>query len=292
MPKLSITNYELEYGVEVEQIFWVKEGILRREDVRESLDEQLVLDLLLDCLIEPIGNSGTRIRDAYYDYSPDGGDSPTPQSVEIAKAVEVYGLEHLRDHFIKTYDEIRSVLQAQDKRFSALLQAGSGGRSPRYFHAVFLAFFELLFHERMRVADPTAIASALDGLGPSIGIPGGGGDWQKDVKRKSIDVIKGVVRNGFEGPIDGEDLGRFGLQSQLETILGNALVEQQLFDCKQGLLTLDDKRSFDEESLTKIARTLTAMANNGPKTTGYVVLGVADSDADASRIADLDASRL
>jgi hypothetical protein len=287
MPNLSITNKKLDYGVDVDEIFWVRQGILRREEVRESTDEQLVLDILIDMLIDPVSNSGTRYRDYYYDYS-DEVAGPTKESVAANNAVASYGPDRLADDFMRTYDAVRLVLAGQGLRFANLIGAGSGGRSPRYFHGVFIAFYELMFKERMRLKDTATAATALVGVGPRMKVPGGGGDWTKSSKRTSFDTVKGVLRSSFEGPIDGDDLGRYGYASQLELVLGNALVEQQLFDCKQGFYTLQAPREFDETSFTKIARTVSAMANMGPNVTGYVVIGIADNEKDAAKVHDVD----
>ncbi|MBX7451466.1 DUF262 domain-containing protein [Mycolicibacterium sp. 3033] len=288
MPQLSITNYNLEYGVNVDEIFWVVNGILRREDVRESLDEQLVLDILLDCLIEPLPTSGTRIRDNYYNYGdPDVG--ITRESLSVANAIETAGADDIADAFMRVYDEIRSVLAAGNHKFSALIVAGSGGRAPRYYHGVFMAFYELLVKERLRVKDYRAAAAALSNIGSGpLSVPGGGGDWTGPTKRTTIDSVKGVIRSAFEGPVVGDDLAAFGYASQLETVLSNALVEQQLFDCKQGFYSLADGRGFDEENFKKIARTMSAMANGGSRATGYVAIGIADTDSDVQRIHQLD----
>ncbi|KRQ26776.1 hypothetical protein BKG82_07105 [Mycobacteroides chelonae] len=288
MPQLSITNYNLDYGVNVDEIFWVVNGILRREDVRESLDEQLVLDVLLDCLIEPLPTSGTRIRDEYYNYGdPDQGISR--ESLTIANAIETAGAENVADAFMRVYDEVRSVLAASGQKFSSLIAAGSGGRAPRYYHGVFMAFYELIVKDRLRVRDYQAAAAALTNIGSgSMNVPGGGGDWTGPTKRTTIDSVKGIIRSAFEGPIVGEDLAAFGYASQLETILSNALVEQQLFDCKQGLYSLAPVRKFDEDNFKKIAKTMSAMANGGKHTVGYVAVGIADTDADAQRITQLD----
>ena len=85
-----------------------------------------------------------------------------------------------------------------------------------------------------------------------------------------------------------EDLQRFGWATHLEQLLTNALVEQQSFDCKQGLYRLGQGRDFDSSSFDKIMRTLTAISNVGPKSTGYIVLGVADNEQDALRVESLD----
>lgn len=287
MPQLSITNYKLDYGVNVDDIFWVKNGILRREDVRESLDEQLILDMLIDCFVEPLPTTGTRIRDDYYSYGE--VETPTKASNAISSAIEAAGADKTILAFMRAYDEVRNVLAATDKRFSALVGAGTGGRAPRYFHVVFIAFYELIFRDRLRVKDYTLASKALENISAgALTVPGGGGDWTGTIKRHTIDAVKGVLRSSFEGPADGDDLASFGYASQLETVLGNALVEQQLFDCKQGMFTLGPVRKFDDNCVLKIARTLSAMANSGKSSVGYIAIGIADSEDDADRIAALD----
>jgi len=289
MPKLSITNYSLDYGVPVDTIFWVQQGVLRREDVRESLDEQLVLDILIDCVIDPVPNSGTRIRDAYYNYAEDGADlGTTSQSVEVTQAIETYGAARLVDAFMRSYDEVRALLDSQQLKFNALIDAGSGGRSPRYFHGLFLAVYELMYKERRRIKDHGAAAAKMTGVGGTMGVPAGGGDWRREQKRRTVDVVKGLLASETEPFGEAEDLGRFGWASELETLLGNALVEQQMFDCKQGLLLLDLARAFDASSFDKIQKSLSAMANMGPDAKGYVLLGVADDARDAQRVESLD----
>src|SRR5664280_2444390 len=84
------------------------------------------------------------------------------------------------------------------------------------------------------------------------------------------------------------NLANFGYTSQLETIMGNAPVEQQLFDCKQGFIDLSPARTFDETSFKKIACTMSAMANGGKSVSGYVAVGIADTATDAQRVASLD----
>lgn len=290
MPKLSITNRDLSYGVPADNIFWVKEGILRREEVRSSLDEQVVLDLLIDCLVDPIPNSGTRIRDNYYDFELIQSDQPTKESIQITSAIDVYGRDRLEEDVLKVYDEIRLTLEeVGGDRFSSLIEAGSGGRSPRYFHVIFMAFFELMFRERMAVSNRVQLGASLKGIGRTAArVPGGGGDWNRATKRRSIDAVKGVIRSCFEKVEGPEDYSSYGWTSHLEVLLGNAVIEQQLFDCKQGFLSLGQSRSFDESSFKKICRTLCAMANQGPGAVGHISIGIVDSASDAMRVTQLD----
>jgi hypothetical protein len=290
MPQLSITSRELNYGVDVDQIFWVRHGILRREDVRTSLDEQLVLDIVIDMLVDPIPTISKDVRDAYYDFSEEVS---ADAHAEIETAISVYGRDDLQRDFLNTYSVLRSLLEEQDEgpsRFASLIGVPSGGRSPRYYHGLFIAVYELMFRDRLRVRDSSAVASRLDGMAKhALNIPSGSGIWTGESKRHVIDAVKGVLRSAFERVSDGShDFSRFSWSSEFETLLGNALVEQQLFECKQGLHRLAEPREIDASMLRKIGRTATAMANAGPNHVGHVVLGVADSRVDAARVEQLD----
>lgn len=293
MPKLSINNKSLDYGVDVQSIFWVQQSILRRIDVRSSIDEQLVLDLLVDCLIEPFPSSGTDTRDIVYGKVEK--DEPGSATLEkrIADRIEVYGKQQIEDDFFLVYDELRKILDVAGEKFVRLVVGrSSGGRYPRYFQAAFLAFWELIIRDGMRVSNRAEVARMLRNIGADRGqlnIPGGGGDWTAENKRKNINAVKGAIRDGFEkAPNRGRDAGRFGLASHLEKILVNSIIEQSLCELKQGLLDLNESRTFDTKSWTKILQAITAIANSGPDTTGYLVIGVADTDTAAKRVLALD----
>ncbi|MGC4920388.1 MULTISPECIES: GmrSD restriction endonuclease domain-containing protein [Streptomyces] len=293
MPNLSINNRHLAYGVDVDNIFWVQQAILRRIDVRSSLDEQLILDILVDCLIDPLVSSGTDTRDSAYGSVDSNNTAPAALERRLSERIEIYGESKVRDDFSLVYEELRAVLDiAGDKFVKHVVGRSPGGRYPRYFQAVFLAFWELIIRDGMRVSSRSDAASKLHGIGTSRGplnIPGGGGDWTAQDKRKNIDVVKGAIRSTFESdPGFRQDAARFGLASRLERILQNSVTEQSLFELKQGLLTLGARREFDEGSWDKILRSITAIANTGPDSTGYLVIGVADSEKDVQRILQLD----
>ena len=133
MPQLSITNYELDYGVNVDEIFWVRHGILRREDVRTSLDEQVILDILIDCLIEPTPSTGSDTRDEYYDFSDkiDEDASPSELSTQISQAIDAYGRQELERDVMRAYDVIRGVLDDREARFASLVGVRRGARPRR-----------------------------------------------------------------------------------------------------------------------------------------------------------------
>lgn len=294
MPNLSINNKHLDYGVDVDSIFWVQQSILRRLDVRGSFDEQLILDLRIDCLIDPFPSSGTDTRDTAYGKSDEDEPGTTSLYRRICDALEAYGEDRLEEDFFHVYDELRSVLDVSGERFVRLVVGrSSGGRYPRYFQAVFMAFWELIIREGMRLTDRAAAVEKLRNIGAnkgSLSVPGGGGDWTADDKRRNFNAVKGALRDNFEVASDRErDASRFGLASYFEKILANSVTEQSLFELKQGLLDLTEgSRVFDEGSWRKILRSVTAIANDGPESVGYLALGVADNTAAAERVGQLD----
>jgi hypothetical protein len=211
----------------------------------------------------------------------------------IADRVEIYGKQQIEDDFFLVYDELRGILDATGEKFVRLVVGrSSGGRYPRYFQAAFLAFWELIIRDGMRVSNRAEVARMLRNIGADNGqlnIPGGGGDWTAENKRKNINAVKGAIRDGFEkAPDRGRDAGSFGLASHLEKILANSVIEQSLCELKQGLLDLNESRVFDSNSWVKILQAITAIANSGPDSTGYLVIGVADTDSAAKRVLALD----
>lgn len=72
MKEISITSKDLSYGLNVDGLFWVAQGILTREYIRQSRDEELIADVLGYVLLTPKLSSSAEIIDEFFGYSPDG----------------------------------------------------------------------------------------------------------------------------------------------------------------------------------------------------------------------------
>ncbi len=46
MRKISITNRDLDYGISADSVFWVSNGVLTKDQLRQSRDEELVADIV------------------------------------------------------------------------------------------------------------------------------------------------------------------------------------------------------------------------------------------------------
>ncbi len=290
MPILSISNRKLPYGLEVSKIFWVAQNILRRIDVRESLDEQTILDILIDALVKPMLSSTGDVRDVHYSFTADSIETETSEANAIANAIAIQGAEQLEKQFLSVYDTLRGALDEGQEPFTKLIGLPPSGRGGRYFHAVFIAIWELMFTDgkKMRPKSSLALHSALKGISSSASTTSGG-DWAAEYKRATIDSFKGRLDDAMASYQGGDDLGTMPLTSKLETVLANAIVEQQNFEAKQGLVTLTDSdRVFDEKCFTRVIKTIAAMANIGPNATGYIAIGVADNESDSKKVKQVD----
>lgn len=276
MKMISITNQNLNYGISVDDLFWVKYNIITKEMVRESRDEALVADILAYMSLDECPPSSSDVLDQFYGFK----NGEKHQDIELA--LKKIRPENLISQFIFVYDELRKILTLGGKTFSNLLFGKEEKSLPRYFTVVFLAFFDLLIRESKRIIDYEGVIHDLEGAGNNIDISTGG-NWSAKNKESNINAVCGLVRKRFtEKSVD--DPGAQKWLTEFETILMQSKTEQSLYDFKQGFTVLDGSNKFDDRSFSKIIKTLTAMANKSRHASGYVCVGVADNDNDAQRI--------
>ena len=138
--------------------------------------------------------------------------------------------------------------------------------------------------QQRRVNDYSGLAGALKGIGDQMEISEGG-TWSAENKNQVFQFVDARLdtyfANGSSGALQHSP-------AHFENLLSNAITEQSAFEIKQGFLRLDDTKEFDEESFSKAIKAATAIANRGPKDSGgYLLFGVADSTADANRVAEV-----
>ena len=290
MDAISITNKELAYGINVEDVFWVKQGVLLREDIRDSQDEEVIADVIA-YVVSPDDDkpaSSRQVRDAFYgrakDSGPDQIAKAAARKVAMDTLVTKFGVAALEKTITQTFDVFADVMPS-DGGFRKLLKKVSAQYgTPRYFQVAFLALYELLFVEKLKVADVVGLRKALEGLDKHVDISTGG-HWAAINRTKNIEVVKGLARKYFkENPNDPvAQIGR----TEFVNLLSKSKTETGSYDFKQGLHRLDAAKSFDDGSFQSILQTICAIANLGRGKVGYVVLGVADKKTDAERVKQL-----
>ena len=282
MPRISITNRELPYGIVSDSVFWVANGILDKEAVRESRDEELVLDLLLDIILDPIAVSGSAYRNSAY-----GRDDNATTSAGVVNArLNTLGADNIERNFLLTLDVMKRTIDRSGKSWAKLVITQQNPRGiPRYFHATFIAVYELLVQEGMEVADIAGLTKKLEHFWDAdLNIPAGGGNWGANRKRPLFESVKAILRPHFKLSDDPVALRTKATATEFEVELQMALTEHALFELKQGFTRLDETKAFDDSAFESVMQTASAMANHGPGSEGFIIFGVADRAEHARRI--------
>jgi hypothetical protein len=154
------------------------------------------------------------------------------------------------------------------------------------FFAVFCAFFQLCAVKKRSPDKPAAIMKAIADLQGKLEVAAG--QMRREPRQRNIDLTLGLIQKYF---IDKEppvlDHGS-GSAIPFENAIKRSRVESGAFECKQGILRLDGKRTVDPDLVDKIIETICGIANIGPEVSGAVFIGIADKKSDRDRIVELD----
>jgi len=285
MPEISINvdDEQLDYGIRADDTFWCKQGILRRNQLRESEDEQVLADLAISILEEtPFPFSGDNL-DKLYD--------PSAEShSELNTSLSTYGIDALKYDILAAISILRDVIEEVDDSPNTLRRVvnptAGGNPIKTHFYSIFMAFFDLCVREQKTPVNAGAIMRALENIHSRLDIARG--QVRSDSRQRNIDTAKGLIQKHFEEKRPPAVKLGPGLAIRLENALRRSKVETSAFECKQGLLRIDDDRNEDLHILDKITQTICAIANIGPASEGAVFIGVADGVADKERIEKID----
>lgn len=283
MKRISITNKELPYGINVDDVFWVREGILERNQVRQSRDEELIADLVGYMVSDDAVSSRSEYLDDYFGIVADTASIERYNSIE--QAVQRRSPDLVIADFQRTLDALQLALAKSESTFGQLLFRERAYRAPRYFQAVFLAFFNLVVRRNQEIVDFKALKERMDNSSRNIEIQEGG-QWGAEQRQRAIDAAIGLYGPAFAAA-SAPDPALVHWITQLQNLLSQSYTEQSAYDFKQGFLRLDGSNDFDEDSFTKILQTCVGIANLRRGAKGYVIVGVADNDATADRVKNL-----
>jgi hypothetical protein len=285
MPQVSIdvTGEDPDYGVRAENTFWCKQGILRRNQLREAEDEQFLADLAISILEnQAFGFSGSAL-DEYY-----SGDSEAAR--DINAKLNTYGVDALKYDIVTTVSVIRETIEEVDAGANALRRIihPEAGANPikTGFYAIFMAFYDLCVKEGKSPFDSQGIMAALNQLQSRLSVAAG--QIRSGPRTQNIAVAKGLIQDYFEHRHPPVTQQGAGLVIRFENALRRSKVETAAYECKQGILNLDAQRTPNPDILDRLVETVCGIANIGPESSGAIFIGVADTKSDSDRIEQLD----
>lgn len=287
MKSISITNRELPYGINADNVFWVKNGILTKDHLRQSRDEEIVADLLAYMLSDTPVSSRTELFDDYYGATYPLRGANLERFEEMDQAIRRRNPDLVDLDYQRTHDTLMLLLAEAQTTFSNLIypDGNAGNPVPRYFQAVFLAFHDLIVRKGKVLADRAGAIAALTNKGKNISIQEGG-RWGAENRGVAVNSVVGMIQQYFEDD-SNPDPAKVHWVTNLQNLLTNSKTEQSAYDFKQGFLELSKRPSFDENSFEKILETCTAIANIQKGHKGYVIVGVCDNDHTAIRVQNI-----
>lgn len=276
MRKISLSNHNLDYGIKLQEVFWVKQGIITIKNMRESMDEQMIGQLLAYMILGKDVTPSSHTLDVLY-----GAKKDKKNMMEKAEAqITQRGSGNIVNRFMEVMNEFEKIFDVANKNFSELVFNKKGSAKVRSFQILFLAIY-LLMDEGKIISNYEKIVEKMNGLAERELGNVGTKEWNAKLRQEKIIAVKAIIEPAFSNAkksvISHDNI------EKIENILVESSIEKQMFDLKIGLCNLTSDVQYNKECLSKIVKTLTAMANTKPTKKGYVLLGVADRKEHAEK---------
>ncbi len=286
MSQLSISRKDLDYGLRMSDLFWARHDILGHDEIRWSSDEELILDLVLDCVLNPLPTTGWQNRDVAYGLE---------RKIKSQSLGEVNALIQASNPDL-LFQRIMSVVELVD---DTMRGHGSLGRhmisletyekgTRRQFQAVFAGIYGLIYRESLTTLSSEALREVLANFwAKGIAIPTGGSAWGKDQKKKTYTKVEKLLRKAFFKPEPQPGIVLLNSRKYVESLLRGPVSEDSMVELKQGFCELKNPPVENKNLFQEVLQTCVAMMNSGPSSEGLVLVGVADKQCDADRIQTL-----
>jgi len=262
MPEISIDSKlsKHQYGINAEDTFWCKQGVLNVSDLKASEDEQLLADIVLSIsLAQPFPAS----RKAFDDYY---GSGTKDKSNDIETKINALGANNLRTDILTVYSEIINVV---DYHFD-------GERLKN----------DLMINENKVPFDYIKIKESLRNIHSKL-VRSRNYTTTND-RINNVNICKGLIQNYFKKS-NASFRSSTSYIIDFQAYLMKSKTESAVYDFKQGFYTLNPKnREFDENSFYKILCNISALANLGKEKTGYLFIGITDKENDTLQVEKLD----
>lgn len=280
MKEISIKQDGNGYGINADDVFWVKQNIIDKKDLRLSMDEEIVGDLVGAMVADTMPPSRVSVLDGYYYINEEEQDG---RGYKTEQAIQARGSEAIRAQFLYIIDEIKKIFYNKEHTVIQHILNQKVYRGPRYFQSLFLTLYELLIKQEMKIVDYDKVYEQLNNIAErTMVISGGGGAWSAKEKTEVVAKVKAILQPAFVERAEGDPM-HYSYATEIETLLKQSKTENSQYDFKQGIYDLSSGERNDK-LVKKIYKTLTAMGNSEKNAVGYVLIGVADNFEDAEKI--------
>lgn len=273
MKEISLSKDDLNYGIKIKNTFWHKNHILTVDNILASKDEELIAHMLLHILLKDKSQTSSRFLDEVYQRGNTHADLVLDNILKLGK-------DNLYKQFCYAFDELHKVINEFPTPYHTHLYQSTPVKVQSSYQVIFLSIFELLFIKNKKIQNYKSLAKSLKNLASNnMGALNRDSKWLAYERTKMIKAVIGVIDSHFI-PREGLDPTSLSWVENLENILNQSKTESVCYDFKMGLYPLHQNTKLNEKLVSKIIKTLTAMANSHAGD-NYIILGVADNKEDA-----------
>ncbi len=287
MPSISLddSSNSMGYSINIQSMFWYDTGILKKNNIKNSEDEEMIADLLISIIFgNPFALSREKLDEAY--------NSQTKLYTEINTKIRHLGAEKIEQDFYRTFDIVKKIVnnskQQSEKRFD-ILTSGQYRNPVKYvFYALFMATYYFVIKENKYPAKENyaKIRTQLENLQSKL-VKGSHSVKVVD-RNQNINIVKGLIQDFFKETFE-ECQFPDGYYSEAETekLLSYSKTETEMFEFKQGTHSLEpDKINYNEKVVEKICKTAVAISNLGRAQSGYIFIGISDNEDNTKILAE------
>lgn len=279
MKLISLSNTHLDYGIRMDDVFWVRQNIITIGNMRKSRDEELVATILTYMLLGKDIKPDCHTLNKLYLYEDDLSDGSNLYS-RMEASIKKYGKDNVIRDFMEIHDIIASVAASTTHDFRSLIFGDQKAKGMfRSYQVIFLAIFELYINDYRQSIDINGLLDKLNGIGKNILSQVGTHEWDAKMRANCVMAVKGIIEPCFT-KASGSDVMEENWVARLEDLIRKSIIEGTNYDFKCGFHDLVPSKDaeFNNKLIDKCIQILTSCANIGPKTIGYVIVGVADGD--------------
>ena len=283
MPSISMDDYRdnMHYSIKIEDIFWCKTGILGKNELRDSEDEEMIADIIASIVMnEPFPRSRVAFDEVYNENS--------EKYIKIKAGIIKYGSDELYKNIVYTFSILKEIIESIDKKTNGFRIRVSGqyrNSVKSSFYELFMSVYKLIFEEDMIPDNYKGIMESLTGLQKKLT---NSANFAKVTDRiKNIDMTQGLIRRYFIKKDTASLKHGLGMIIDFENSIRRSKSETTRYEFKQGFITMDGKFKLDEKLIQKIINTIAAIANSAQGEDGYLLIGIADKQTDAERVNQL-----
>lgn len=196
--KISISNEGLNYGINIENHFYIKHHILSRRSIRDSDDEELVANILGYIVLDDKPTSGSTSLDTFYG---EGTSSHAiGQRALLDTYIQTHGAEKIIDNYSLVYETIQRLFDEHGLNFRThiLGDSSTSQECPRYYQAVFLSLYQLLINESMDLNDSSGFISELGDMVRRTMVQTEGGRWAASAREKCVGNLSALIKKYFK----------------------------------------------------------------------------------------------